>query len=618
MPDALVDQGPAPFAGPFQVAPAGRSPQRTPMTSENPTTFRPGARAIAAMLAGEFRPYVRHLVGALCLLLASSALLVAGPLLVRRAIDRDIAGGDLPGLLGTVGLYLLVQLAYVATAYAMRNWVEWIGQAMMAGLKTRLLDHVLRLPMSFFDRRSPGELMSRVENDTQALRLLFTVSALTLVGDAILFAGMVAVMLSVSWPMTLLAVVVLPPIAFLSYFFQRRTQPLFVKGRALTAEICATIAELLQGHGLLRTYGRRRWALARFVDLNRGKMNVEYRGEKLAIVWFQSLALMQTLALALLVGVGGSWAARGLVTIGTLAMFLAYVRRFFEPVFRLSEQLPELQKALAAGERIAELLGEPAVVDAPTASGWHGLRDEIRFENVWFRYRDEGEWVLRGVSFAIPAGSRVALVGPTGSGKTTIVSLLLRLYDPTRGRITVDGIDIRAVDRRRLLSQLAYVPQDIFLFPGTLEENLAFGAGGADVRAAARVTRADAVIAGLPDGYLTDVRERGANLSMGERQLLSFTRALARRPSVLLLDEPTSAIDPATERAIVAALTRMLDGRTALFVAHRLATVRDCHQLVVMKDGRVAERGSHAELYERRGIYRGLFDLQHPEECHVA
>ncbi len=568
-----------------------------------------------------FKPYLWHFAGCLVLLLAASALVVVGPVLVKRAIDVDIAGGDLAGLRLTVALYLGAQLTHLGIAYAMRNWLEWTGQSMMAGLKRRLFSHLLTLPMSFFDRQPPGRLLSRVENDTQALRMLFTTTSVMLVGDIVLFVGMYAVMATVSLRLTLVTAFVLPALLGVTVFFQRKTYPIFIEVRKLTAEICARLTEFIQGMPVLRAFERRRWAAGNFQQLNREKFRVEFRGERLIVLWFNVIFFLETVAFAIILGIGGLWALSGLVTIGTLVMFVGYVRRFFDPLFRLSEQLAVIQKALAAAERIFLLLREPLTVPDPGRPvAWPGLRRDLRFENVWFRYREDGEWILKDVSFRVAAGSRCALVGPTGGGKTTIISLLLRFYDPVKGRILIDGVDIREMRQRDLRRRIGLVLQDIYLFPGDLKANLTMSRDipRARIEEAAEVTLADRVISRLPRAYAADLSERGANLSVGERQLLSFTRAIVHDPALLVLDEATSAVDPATEAMIARAIRRTLHGRTALIIAHRLTTVRGADTILVVHHGEIVERGSHEGLVAAGGLYRMLHDLQLTEGAHAA
>lgn len=577
---------------------------------------RPGQRLVR-LLWPLFRPRLGHFAGAFSLLVCSSALAIVGPLLVKRAIDVDIAGRNLSGLYFTVGLYLGNHLLYLSLAYLLRNWLEWVGQQMMADLRKQLFNHLLRLPLAFHDRNTPGQLLSRVESDTQALRMLFTTTAVMLVGDVLLFCGMFVAMAVVSLRLTMVVSMLLPALIGLSCYFQRRVHPMFLEVRGQSAVIAGRLTEFLQASAVLRAFERRRWALAEFQRLNRTKFQKSFSAQRLVVLWFNLIFVLESAAFAAVLGLGGYWAMAGTVTVGTLAMFLSYVRRFFEPVLRLSEQLAMIQQALASAERLLQLLDEPVTVRDPQQPvAWPSLRKQLEFRDVWFRYNELGDWVLKGVSFTVPAGQRWALVGPTGSGKSTIISLLLRFYDPQKGQILVDGVDIREMAQAELRRHAALVLQDIYLFPGPLRENLTLGKPVDEERIyqAAATTLADRFIHRLPEGYDTDLSERGGNLSMGQRQLLSFTRALLQDPELLILDEATSAVDPATEAMLTAATRRSTRGRTAIIIAHRLSTIQDCDRILVLQNGSIIQQGSHQDLAAVPGLYRNLHRLQFQTE----
>ncbi|NNF08487.1 MAG: ABC transporter ATP-binding protein [Candidatus Eisenbacteria bacterium] len=574
-----------------------------------------------ALLGPLFRTQWAHFTGAALLLLFSTGLMVVGPLLVKRAIDTDIANRDVEGLQQTVLLYLGTQLLYLIVFYLMRIWLEYAGQRMMATLKQRLFRHIMKLPLAFFDRNAPGKLLSRVENDTEALRMLFTTTTVMLIGDAVLFVGMFAAMFFVSPRLAGVTALVIPVLLISTWYFQGRTRPLFIAYRGLTAEICGRLAEFIQGLPILQAFSRRDWAADHFQSVNIRRFRVAYEGERLWLFWFNFVIFMEFFAFALILGFGGVWALKGIVTIGTLAMFMGYVRRFFEPIMRLSDQMVVVQKAMAGGERVLNLLQEEVTIkDKEQAESFPALKEGIEFRGVWFRYREDLEWVLQDVSFFLPAGNRHALVGPTGSGKSTIISLLLRFYDPTRGQILVDGRDLREFSQREVRARVGLVMQDLYLFPGDLHSNLTLGRERSDqeVQRAIEMTEAQGLVKRLPNGLKEVITERGKNLSMGERQLLSFTRAVVGDPDLLILDEATSAVDPSTEARIQHSLERILEKRTALIVAHRLSTVRSCDEILVLSQGKIAERGTHSQLLEQGGLYRALYELQFKEVSHAS
>ena len=574
-------------------------------------------RTLAVWLWPLFRPYWGHFAGAFLLLVFSAGLLVEGPILVKRAIDRDIAQGDLDGLKVTVAFFVLVQITYLVTLYVMRNWLEWAGQRVMADLRQKVFRHLISLPVAFHDKTTPGQLLSRLESDTQALRMLFTTTAVMLVGDFLMMIGMAGVMVWFSPRLALVTGSVVPLMILVTMFFHRRFYPLFVDVRRQNSEIASRLAELIQAVPLLQAYARHRWATSRLREITRHKYDTQMVAEWYVIVWFNLIFVIETMAHCLILGVGGYWALSGGVTIGLLAMFMGYVRRFFDPLHRLAEQLATIQKAFASAERVLRLLQEPNTVpDSKAPNSFAGFKRQIQFENVWFRYADDGEWVLKNVSFTLPVGESWALVGPTGSGKTTIVSLLLRFYDPQEGQVLVDGVDLRDLPIKEWRHSLGMVLQDLYLFPGNLKENLTMGRDVSDaaLQKAAEITLADRFIRELPDSENTDLAERGGNLSVGQRQLLSFTRALAGDPDLLILDEATSAVDPATEHLLSTATRRVLTGRTALIIAHRLSTIRHCDRILVLNHGEIVEQGSHEVLLENGGLYQNLYELQFKEK----
>ncbi len=572
---------------------------------------------ILRRLAVLFRPHGRTLALAAALLAATTAAQLGGPLLIRRAIDVDIRGGSIPGLLGTVAGYVAIQAAFLALNYIQKVRLERMGQEIILGLRERLFTHLLKQPLSFFDRNPVGRLISRVQGDTDALRQLFASTVVSLVEALVLFGGMLAVMASVSARLSLVVAAIVPPMIAVAWLLAWGGAKRFREVRRRSADISAFIAERVQGTAVLQAFGREEDSVRELAGLNRAKFRAMVRAEIFGIGLFQGIFYFEIIGLVLVLWFGGRWAMAGALSLGTLFMFIEYLRRLFEPVMRLSEQLDVMQRAFAAGGRVFAILDlDPAVKDPATPAPWRGLEREIEFRDVSFSYFGNEEWALRGVSFRIPRGQKWAIVGATGGGKSSILNLLLRFYDPQRGAVLVDGTDVRAIAQRDLRSRMALVLQDVYLFPGDILSNLAPDglAAGPDaerrVREAARAAGADRFVSRLPDGYRTLLAERGANLSAGERQILSFARALAADPEILLLDEATASVDPATEAGIQEALRRLLEGRTAIVIAHRLSTVRDCDGILVVQGGRIVEQGRHEELLARGGVYADLHALQ--------
>jgi ATP-binding cassette subfamily B multidrug efflux pump len=592
-------------------------------------------RALARLLP-LLKPHRKWLAVCLLLLVGSKAIYVTGPNLIRRAIDVNIAGGDYRGLAATVALYVLVQGLFLVINYFFRLRMEIIGQQVMIVLRKQLFDHVLRMAVSFFDRNPTGRLMARVESDTEALRLMFTNTVVAMIGSLFLIAGMFIWMAVVSWQLTLVVAILIPVISTALYFYHRVTTPMWLVIRKRMADVTATLTEFLQGMEIIQIFDRARQARRRMNEASYRKYKPQVRAEVIVVAMFNFIFFMETFIIALVLYLGARWvgiaampgagaaggaagsgaaggAAAGL-TIGTLVMFISYVRMFFEPIYLAAEEIASVQRAVAGAKRIFGLLSVDETVPEPARpADWKTLESGITFENVWFSYTGDDNFALRDVSFHIPKGQRFALAGVTGGGKSTVINLLLRFYDPQRGRVLVDGIDIRDIPTESLRRKIGLVLQDIFIFPGDVAGNVALARTGYDmdkVVDACRAVSADRFIESMADKYQTELAERGANLSRGERQLLSFARALAFDPEVLILDEATSSVDPETERLIQDGLTALMRGRTSIVIAHRLATILNVDRILVVRDGQIVERGTHEGLVEAGGYYSKLFKLQ--------
>jgi ATP-binding cassette, subfamily B, multidrug efflux pump len=596
------------------------------------------------------RPYAGLVAIALTAIISASVLQLAQPYIMKLAIDRYIATGDLLGL-NRIALIFLAVLVGSFTLEYLQTWVlQMTGQRIMFDLRTEIYEHLQRLDMRFFDRNPVGRLMTRVTTDVDVLNDLFTAGVVSIFGDVFTLLGIMIVLVVMDWRLALVAFAVLPLIVLVTQWFRRHVRDSYRTVRTWIARINAFLQEHITGMSTVQLFRRERRSFARFDDINRTHRDANVESIFYYAVFYPAIEVIGALASALIIWFGGGWTIQGTLTLGSLVAFLQYSQRFFRPISDMSEKFNVLQAAMASSERIFSLLDTKATIVSGSGARDSGLgrlledagpgqsREAgdsmpsgerpapsperrapagfIVFDHVWFAYSGE-DYVLKDVSFEVRPGERVGVVGATGAGKSTLINLLLRFYDVSKGRILVDGVDIREMALPDLRSIFSLVLQDVYLFSGTIAGNIRLGRNDItddQVRQAAAAVHASAFIERLPLGYDHPVAERGATLSVGQKQLLSFARALAFDPRVLILDEATSSVDTETELLIRDALHVLMAGRTTIAIAHRLSTIQDMDKILVLHRGTLREAGSHQQLLAQRGIYYKLYQLQYKEQ----
>ena len=572
-------------------------------------------------------PYKWWVLTAFVLTAGASFLGPLRPRLVQEAIDGYIVPGDLEGLQGIVLILVAALIGEGIFSLLQGYLTQWIGQHAIYDLRTAVFRHIQRQPLRFFDRTPVGRLITRTTSDVEALSDVLSAGLVVILGNLFRIAFILYFMFSLNWVLALVVLGVMPVMAYGVFLFRSKVRVQYRETRKQVSRLNSFLQEHISGMHIVQAFNREREEMKRFSGINH-----EHRAAQIKTIFYFALFwpmvdIVASTALGLVIWFGGLQAMAGTLTIGVLIAFIQFSRQFFEPIRNLSDQYNTLQSAMAGAERIFGLLDEDrSLVEKETPVHLDRVQGRIEFRNVWFAYGGdeagdaedaEPDWILRDVSFAVEPGQQVAIVGATGAGKTTIINALLRFYDIQRGGIFIDGVDIRELRLAELRRRIGLVLQDVFLFSGPISRNLTLGdpaIGEADMRRAAELVGADAFIRKLPDGYEQDVRERGASLSHGQRQLLSFVRVLAYDPEFLVLDEATSSVDTETERLIEQALKKLMAGRTSLVVAHRLSTIRHSDRILVMHKGRIREQGAHQELLAMDGLYRRLYELQYAEQ----
>jgi ATP-binding cassette, subfamily B, multidrug efflux pump len=590
------------------------------------------------------RPYKWHVAVALAAIILKSVLDVLGPFLTKIAIDKYLAKspnshswiGDrlsdapLTGIAQIGGLYVGILIFTFALEFIQTYLMQWTGQKVMFDLRRQIFRHLQFMHVGFFDKHPVGRLVTRVTTDVDALNEMFTAGVVSIFEDVFVLAGIIAIMMRMNWKLALITFAVLPLIVYATLIFRDRVRDSYRRIRTAIARINSFLQEAVSGMLVLQLFNREKRAFNKFSDINASHMEAFKDAIMAYSVYYPVVEILSAIAIASIIWFGGNDVIRGVATLGVLVAFMQYAQRFFRPIQDLSEKYNILQSAMAAGERVFKLLDTKIDVTSPTIAKRPQGPGRIEFDHVWFAYNVSGQtggatlpqtgepdWVLREVNFVLEPGETVAVVGHTGAGKTTLISLLMRFYDVQRGAIRIDGVDIKEMNLDELRGRFGVVLQDPFLFSGTVAGNIRLGTAriqDADVEQAAEDVNLADFIRTLPGGFKEEVRERGSTLSTGQKQLISFARALAHNPKILILDEATSSVDTETEFRVRDALNRMVEGRTSLIIAHRLSTIQRADKIIVMHKGQVREMGSHQQLLAQRGIYYKLYQLQYKDQ----
>ena len=577
-------------------------------------------RRIVAFLV----PYKGWVAIALILTVGAAYLGPLRPALIQRAIDDYIVAGDMEGLTFIIVLLLAALVGEGILAFARGYLTQWIGQQAIYDLRTKVFRHIQRQSLRFFDRTPIGRLLTRTTSDVEALNDVLSAGLVVILGDLFRLAFILYFMFALDWVLALVTLAVMPLMIGATWIFRRKVREQYRETRKQVARLNSFLQEHITGMKIVQLFNREREEMRRFKDINDDHRAAQIKTIFYFALFWPAVDILGSVALGLVLWVGGLNAMTGTLTLGVLIAFIQYTRQFFEPIRNLSDQYNTLQSAMAGAERIFTLLDHEDFIEESEAPLEVGrVNGRIEFRNVWFTYDDlsengtEPNWILKDVSFVAEPGQKIAIVGATGAGKTTIINLLLRFYEIQKGQILIDGVDVKQMRLSDLRRNIGLVLQDVFLFSGSVHRNITLGDAAVseeEVIEAAKLVGADRFIEQLPDKYEQDVRERGASLSHGQRQMLSFVRALVYDPAVLVLDEATSSVDTETETMIEDAMEKLMSGRTSVVIAHRLSTIQHADLILVMHHGRIREQGPHQELLALGGLYRKLYELQYREQ----
>ena len=559
------------------------------------------------------KPYMGRLILSVFLLMAVAGLELLGPILTKHAIDVDIANKDLAGLVNTCIKFFIILIMALVLHFGQIYNTRLAGQMAVYDLRMEIFTHLQKLPVSYYDRHPVGRLMTRVTSDVSVLNEMFSAGVVSIFGDIFTLIGIMTAMLLLNWKMALVTFIILPFVFYASFVFRRHARKAFRDIRVRLARINSFMNENISGMVVTRLFNLQGRNNEKFIALNDSYLQAHLRTIFYFALFFPTIELLSSISVAVIISYGGKLIIGGMLSLGSLVAFIQYSERFFRPIRDLSEKYNILQNAMASAERIFSVLDTAADIDIPDhPEDTGGIKGKVEFRNVSFAYK-AGEPVLKNVSFTVEPGEALAIIGRTGAGKSTIINLLCRFYDPDEGTVLVDGQDIRSFDPRQWRKTIGLVQQDLFLFSGNIEDNICIDKGRSDcdkAKNAAKFVKADDFVSQMPEGYNTEIGERGVNLSTGQRQLLSFARALSIDPKILVLDEATSSIDTETEIKIQEALKILLKGRTSIVIAHRLSTIREADRIIVLHKGEIREAGTHRQLLAKKGLYHKLYKLQ--------